>query len=80
MTARSNSWPPEKRARQAAIAKARKPWEKSTGPKTDAGKKAVSRNAYRHGFRSADYAALCALLTQQKEMARALLAFTKGKL
>lgn len=28
-----------------------KPWEQSTGPKTDAGKDAASRNAFKGGWR-----------------------------
>ena len=32
-----------------------KPWEKSTGPKSAAGKKRVARNAYKHGNRSAQW-------------------------
>jgi len=37
---------PEQRARQAELIKEQKPWEKSTGPKTEAGKAGVSQNAY----------------------------------
>lgn len=40
----SNGWTPERRARQAALIRASKPWEKSTGPKTEAGKAIVARN------------------------------------
>ena len=32
-----------------------KPWEKSTGPKSDAGKAAVSKNGWKHGRRSAEW-------------------------
>lgn len=49
----SRGWPPERRAAQAARCRAAKPWRKSTGPKSDAGKKIVSLNAYKHGLRSA---------------------------
>lgn len=38
-------WTDERRTYYAELIKARKPWEKSTGPKTDKGKNKVSRNA-----------------------------------
>ena len=41
-----SAWTPERRARQAEIIRRTKPWEKSTGPKTEAGKASSSRNAY----------------------------------
>jgi hypothetical protein len=40
----SNGWTPERRAHQAALIRAWKPWEKSTGPKTEEGKAIVSKN------------------------------------
>jgi len=40
----ANGWTPERRARQAAMIRTWKPWEKSTGPKTDEGKAVVSHN------------------------------------
>lgn len=40
-----SAWTPERRARQAEIIKQTKPWEKSTGPRTDEGKAISSRNA-----------------------------------
>ena len=42
-----NGWIPERRARQAELIRRWRPWEKSTGPKTEAGKAAVSQNAYK---------------------------------
>lgn len=42
-------WTQEQRAAQAARIRANKPWEKSTGPVTKAGKKRSSRNALKHG-------------------------------
>lgn len=41
-----SAWTPERRARQAELIRAAKPWEKSTGPRTDAGKAKSSQNAY----------------------------------
>ena len=47
----ANGWTPERRARQAAQIRAWRPWEKSTGPKTDEGKARVAQNAYKGGAR-----------------------------
>jgi hypothetical protein len=45
-------WTEEARAKQAEIARNRKMWEQSTGPKTDAGKDRSKWNAYKHGCTS----------------------------
>lgn len=45
-------WTPEDRARQAELIRAHKPWEKSTGPKTEEGKEICSRNGTTHGYYS----------------------------
>lgn len=45
----SEAWTPERRARQAALIRAWKPWLQSTGPKTLAGKAKASRNAFTGG-------------------------------
>jgi hypothetical protein len=47
----NSAWPPERRARQAEQIRKWKPWEKSTGPKTEEGKERVSRNADKGGTR-----------------------------
>ena len=41
----SSAWTPERRQRQREAIKRWKPWEKSTGPRTEAGKLRSSRNA-----------------------------------
>lgn len=48
---RSNGWTPERRQRQAALIRATRPWEHSTGPRTPEGKRRSSRNAVRGGQR-----------------------------
>jgi hypothetical protein len=48
-------WSPERRARQAELIRALKPWKKSTGPRTDAGKARCAANALKHGYRSRAY-------------------------
>lgn len=40
----NNGWTPERRARQAALIRSWKPWERSTGPRTESGKAAASMN------------------------------------
>src|SRR5690349_10349710 len=46
------SWTPERRAQQAARARALKPWRQATGPKTDAGKARTAQNSLKHGQRT----------------------------
>jgi hypothetical protein len=45
----TNGWTSERRARQAKLIQQWRPWEKSTGPKTEAGKDKTSQNAYKGG-------------------------------
>lgn len=47
----SNGWTPERRARQAVLIRNWRPWERSTGPRTNEGKAKASRNAYKGGQR-----------------------------
>ena len=42
---------PEHRKKRAEMIRQWKPWEKSTGPKTKAGKAKVAQNAYKGGYR-----------------------------
>ena len=44
-----NGWTPERRARQAALIRTWKPWERSTGPRTDEGKARTARNGDKGG-------------------------------
>jgi hypothetical protein len=43
----ANGWTPERKARQAAMIRAWKPWERSTGPVTQEGKAESSKNRQR---------------------------------
>lgn len=45
----ANGWTLERRARQAALIRHWQPWKKSTGPKSEAGKARVARNADKGG-------------------------------
>jgi hypothetical protein len=67
------TWTAERRAAQSARIRAHRPWDKSTGPRTAAGKAKSSRNAYKHGFRCGHtMKALRALLRLQRDYVRAL--------
>ena len=44
----ANGWTAERRARQAALIQTWKPWEQSTGPRTQGGKLRSSQNACEH--------------------------------
>ena len=58
-----DQWPESRRAYYAALIKQTRPWEKSTGPKTDTGKATSSKNALKSGARSISIKELYALLT-----------------
>ena len=44
-------WTPEQRERQREAIQRWKPWEQSTGPKTEEGKATVRRNGWKGGTR-----------------------------
>src|SRR5688500_1977799 len=46
-----NGWTAERKARQSVLIRRWRPWERSTGPRTKAGKARVSRNADKGGTR-----------------------------
>ena len=50
----ANGWTLERRARQAALIRTWSPWDKSTGPTTEAGKASASRNANTVGWLKAE--------------------------
>ena len=47
----ANGWTSERKTTQSVLIRSWRPWEKSTGPKTRAGRATVSRNAYKGGTR-----------------------------
>lgn len=67
----ANGWTAERKAKQRKQIYRWRPWEKSTGPKTQAGKTAVGKNAWKHGCRSAsvrtELAAIRQLLQQSPQ-------------
>lgn len=48
----AKGWTEERRRKQAENIRKTKPWEKSTGPKTEKGKERCRYNALKHGRRS----------------------------
>lgn len=60
----SKGWTPERRARQAELIRQWRPWEKSTGPRSEAGKAKSAANAKNLGVR--------ALRRQREEINRLL--------
>lgn len=45
----ANGWTPERRARQAALIRTWKPWERSSGPRSHEGKTRASLNGFKGG-------------------------------
>ena len=58
-----NGWTPDRRARQAGLIRAWRPWERSTGPRTGVGKARASLNAYK-GAKRAETRALMRALSE----------------
>lgn len=61
-----NGWTPERRQRQAAAIQQWRPWERSTGPKSETGKAKVARNAFKGGWRP-QLRELAQVLREQRE-------------
>lgn len=51
----TKGWTEERRRQQAERIRQSRPWEKSTGPRTEAGKKRIRYNARKHGRRTREY-------------------------
>jgi len=63
-----NGWTLERRKRQAEMIRQWRPWEKSTGPRTESGKQASARRGYNGGFREMLREVGRALREQRREM------------
>ena len=61
-----NGWTPERWARQAALIRTWRPWEHSTGPRTDEGKARTAHN----GFKGAQWLRLRELKKTMNEVLR----------
>ena len=66
----SKGWTDERRRKQAERIRQQKPWEKSTGPKSDAWKRASSQNAYKHGHYAAQIDIINALLYHNRQFVK----------
>lgn len=67
------TWTTERRKRQAELIRTWKPWESSTGPRTESGKVAVRSNAYKGGQRQ-KLRELVSLVNKQVRQSKELLA------
>lgn len=65
-----NGWSDERRAKQREAIKRWKPWQKSTGPRTEQGKERAAGNALKHGRRIAVVRRLRTLLRHQQDWLR----------
>jgi FkbM family methyltransferase len=75
-SALNSGWTDERRARQAAMMRDRKPWLRSTGPRSVQGKARSSQNALKHGARGAEIKAIRRSLRES----RAFLTFIRDTL
>jgi hypothetical protein len=64
----SHGWTPERRRRAAQLIHKWRPWEKSTGPRTEAGKARVARNGFTGGMRPALRALARLLREHQRQL------------
>ena len=62
----ANGWTLESRQQQSKMIRQWKPWEKSTGPKSNEGKSKVAMNAYKGSFSPRLRMLARALKSQQK--------------
>lgn len=65
MQKKRRPYPEKYRRKQAERIRETRPWERSTGPKTDEGKASSAANSLRHGFYTEDMAALRAVMRAQ---------------
>ena len=66
------AWTAEQREAQAEVIRARAPWKRSTGPKSEKGKARVSQNSTKHGLRGGIFRRTEEFLTEQNKMLKEL--------
>jgi len=69
---KTKGWDDARRAAQRVRCSNNKPWESSTGPRTETGKAISSQNALRHGLYDAVYHDLSHYLLIQRDFVRGL--------
>jgi len=69
---KNESWSNERRAQQAAVINRTKPWERSTGPRTETGKIKVAKNAEKHGLRGGIMRQVADFLAKQNRLLKEL--------
>jgi len=74
----SKGWTKERRKKQAERIRQQKPWEKSTGPKSDAGKKRSSQNSLKHGLYGVNGNLIKAMLERNQEFLELYALFSGG--
>lgn len=67
---RKSGWTSERRLKQSQAIRRWAPWTRSTGPRSAEGKLICSKNAYKHGYRSAAMARLHRVLAVQGAFVR----------
>ncbi len=72
----NNGWTQERRERQSKAIQRWQPWQKATGPKSEAGKAKVARNAFKGGKRPA----MRAFIRNTRKMLDGFNAFEQVKL
>lgn len=72
MQAVTKGWPPSRRKAQAENIRRARPWLRSTGPRTAAGKACARMNGLKHGMRSAAMTRLRCLMRRQRLFLRLL--------
>lgn len=73
------AWTAERRQKHAEAIRRWKPWTKSTGPKTAAGKARAAQNAYKHGMRSLHRRLMDRALAAQRECLRLADTFRRAR-
>ena len=80
MTKNTKGWTEERRKAQAERIRQNKPWEKSTGPKSKAGKARSSMNAFKHGMDRVELKIVKEMLDVQYEFTTLFTIYARNKL
>lgn len=71
----NNGWTSQRKERQSKLIQQWKPWNQSTGAKTQKGQSISKMNAYKHGARSADLRRLSKQLADWKRQLNKIINF-----